>query len=75
LTTPVDVGIEKISSEFKGSRATSKSCAVVIGGGKFANGAQTGAFRYLFNDSFDHLISKGSHDYERTSSAVCSTSS
>ncbi len=47
----------------------------VIGGGKFANGAQTGAFRYLFNDSFDHLISKGSHDYERTSSAVCSTSS
>ncbi|VVM25113.1 hypothetical protein BSPWISOXPB_3146, partial [uncultured Gammaproteobacteria bacterium] len=32
-------------------------------------------FRYLFNDSFDHLISKGSHDYERTSSAVCSTSS
>jgi hypothetical protein len=23
----------------------------VIGGGKFANGAQTGAFRYLFNDS------------------------
>ncbi|VVM22021.1 hypothetical protein BSPWISOXPB_2570 [uncultured Gammaproteobacteria bacterium] len=46
----------------------------VIGGGKFANGAQTGAFRYLFNDSFDHLISKGSHDYERTSSAVCSTS-
>jgi RHS repeat-associated protein len=47
----------------------------VIGGGKFANGAQTGAFRYLFNDSFDHLISKGSHDYERTSSVVCSTSS
>jgi hypothetical protein len=41
----------------------------VIGGDKFANGAQTGAFRYLFNDSFDHLISKGSHDYERTSSA------
>jgi hypothetical protein len=25
-----DVGIEKISSEFKGSRATSKSCAVPL---------------------------------------------
>jgi hypothetical protein len=23
----------------------------VVGGGKFANGAQTGAFRYLFNES------------------------
>jgi hypothetical protein len=29
----------------------------VIGGGKFANGAQTGAFRDLFNDSFDPLSS------------------
>jgi hypothetical protein len=26
----------------------------VIGGGKFANGAQTGAFRYLFNDDMHY---------------------
>jgi hypothetical protein len=28
----------------------------VVGGGKFANGAQTGAFRYLFNDSAEHIL-------------------
>ena len=30
----------------------------VIGGGKFANGAQTGAFRYLFNDDMHQIIDK-----------------
>jgi RHS repeat-associated protein len=30
----------------------------VIGGGKFANGAQTGAFRYLFNESM-HSLKQG----------------
>jgi UDP-2,3-diacylglucosamine pyrophosphatase LpxH len=34
----------------------------VVGGGKFANGAQTGAFRYLFNDSADHFFAQGNHD-------------
>ncbi|VVH61019.1 hypothetical protein BAZOLSSOX_1410, partial [uncultured Gammaproteobacteria bacterium] len=27
----------------------------VVGGGKFANGAQTGAFRYLFNENTTHV--------------------
>ena len=26
----------------------------VVGGGKFSNGAQTGAFRYLFNEGMHH---------------------
>jgi hypothetical protein len=30
----------------------------VIGGGKFANGAQTGAFRYLFNHDMHQIIDK-----------------
>jgi hypothetical protein len=47
----------------------------VVGGGKFANGAQTGAFRYLFNDSADHFFAQGNHDYKMMSEAVCSTSS
>jgi hypothetical protein len=47
----------------------------MIGGGKFANGAQTGAFRYLFNDSAEHFFASGNHDYEVISPAVCSTSS
>ena len=29
-----------------------------LGGGKFINGAQTGAFSYLFNDAFDDLANK-----------------
>jgi hypothetical protein len=47
----------------------------VVGGGKFSNGAQTGAFRYLFNDSAEHFFESGKHDYEMISPAVCSTSS
>ncbi|CAC9982743.1 hypothetical protein [uncultured Gammaproteobacteria bacterium] len=47
----------------------------VVGGGKFANGAQTGAFRYLFNDSAEHFFAQGNHDYKMMSEAVCSTSS
>ena len=47
----------------------------VVGGGKFANGAQTGAFRYLFNDSAEHIFSPGVHEYEMMSKAVCHTSS
>ncbi len=47
----------------------------VVGGGKFANGAQTGAFRYLFNESAEHFFAQGNHDYKMMSEAVCSTSS
>ena len=47
----------------------------VVGGGKFANGAQTGAFRYLFNDSAEHIFFPGVHEYEMMSKAVCHTSS
>jgi hypothetical protein len=31
----------------------------VVGGGKFSNGAQTGAFRYLFNESIHHGKKQG----------------
>ena len=39
----------------------------VVGGGKFANGAQTGAFRYLFNESMRHGQKQGIpiSEYER----------
>jgi hypothetical protein len=39
----------------------------VVGGGKFANGAQTGAFRYLFNESMHHGQKQGIpiSEYER----------
>jgi hypothetical protein len=40
----------------------------MIGGGKFANGAQTGAFRYLFNDNMHRSLMFSELAWERQAS-------